>query len=117
MNKLQRKWRSLFRKKNKRRRAKAAKHVNHRPSAATSSVSRATERTTTGARRRPAIGGEQRAEARRNQRAPAGGNQRAERGNNQRDPAQLAQRASAISKFLHLDPETMLKLPDADKKN
>ena len=148
MNKLRRTWRSFFRKKNKQRRAKAAKRIDGRPPKAIGSVPAETESTTTGVRRRRAIDGEQRTEARRNQRppadgnqrtearrdqppparvnqgmearrnqrVPAGGNQRAERGNDQRDPALLAKRASAIGKFVYLDPETALKLPDADRK-
>ncbi len=148
MNKLRRTWRSFFRKKNKQRRAKAAKRIDGRPPRAIGSVPAETESTTTGVRRRRAIDGEQRTEARRNQRppadgnqrtearrdqppparvnqgmearrnqrVPAGGNQRAERGNDQRDPALLAKRASAIGKFVYLDPETALKLPDADRK-
>ena len=148
MNKLRHTWRSFFRKKNKQRRAKAAKRIDGRPPRAIGSVPAETESTTTGVRRRRAIDGEQRTEARRNQRppadgnqrtearrdqppparvnlgmearrnqrVPAGGNQRAERGNDQRDPALLAKRASAIGKFVYLDPETALKLPDADRK-
>src|SRR6187549_3290978 len=95
MNKLRRTWRSFFRKKNKQRRAKAAKRIDGRPPRAIGSVPAETESTTTGVRRRRAIDGEQRTEAPRNQRPPADGNQRTEARRNQAPRADGNQRTEA----------------------
>jgi hypothetical protein len=66
---------------------------------------------------RGAAGSNQRLKAGAHQRAAVRSNQEPMRPNIQRDPAELAERASKIGKVMHLDPETMLKIADAEKEN